>query len=120
MSNPHSWIDEIIIILKMFGGHATLKEIYEAVEERGVMDLTKAKSYKTTIRSAIYRNTSDGEDGRQDTKNDIFFSVNGPREGSWGLRENLKPTETSLDYTEDDIGFPEGKKMLKMHIKKRT
>lgn len=49
---------------------------------------------------------------------DIFFSVNGPGEGHWGLRDEYNPTSESVDYTEDDIGFPEGKKILRKHVQR--
>lgn len=118
MTQPHSWITEITIVLKELGGHGTLNDIYQKVEEREEMDLTTAQNYKNTIRGVIYSNTSDGRDGRLDVNNDIFFSVNGPGEGHWGLRDEYNPTSETIDYTEDDIGFPEGKKILRTHVQR--
>lgn len=45
----------------------------------------------------------------------MFYSIEGKGKGRWGLR-NFEPNLNSVDITEDDIGFEEGKKKLKQHV----
>ena len=108
-----TWKEEIIESLKDLGGEATLEEIYEQIDARGNRELTD--SFKNTVRGVIYRASSDSEHF-QGTE-DLFYSVDGKGNGRWGLRD-YEPTKATVDLTEDDEGFPEGKKKLRLHIYK--
>jgi putative restriction endonuclease len=47
----------------------------------------------------------------------LFYSVEGIGKGHWGLRD-FEPIPENFDYTEDDIGFSEGRAKLLQHILK--
>ncbi len=117
MAQPRPWLDEIIDALTELGGHATLNEIAEKILERNIMDFEANPSFRERIRGTIYNHSSDGTyyKGEVGGKKDIFYSVNGIGKGHWGLR-GYEPTESSVDVTEDDIGFVEGRKKLRQHI----
>ena len=51
-----------------------------------------------------------------DDKKNIFYSVEGIGVGIWGLN-NYIPDE-NMDETQDDINYPEGKSVLKEHLRK--
>lgn len=106
-----TWKKEIIESLKELEGKATLEEIYDQIEKRGIKKLTK--SFKNTVRGIIYRASSDSKHFKG--KEDLFYSVDGKGKGRWGIRE-YEVTEAAVDLTEDDEGFPEGKKKLRLHI----
>jgi len=42
----------------------------------------------------------------------LFYSTKGIGQGSWGLY-NYTPTKQTVDLTEDDMEFPEGKETLR-------
>lgn len=106
-----TWKEEIIASLKDLGGEATLDEIYEQIILRGKKKPTD--SFKNTIRGIIYRASSDSEYFNE--SEDLFYSVDGKGKGRWGLR-NFTPNKETVDLTEDDESFPEGKKKLRLHI----
>ncbi|UQZ54168.1 restriction endonuclease [Bacillus subtilis] len=117
MAQPRPWLDEIIDALKELGGHGTLLDITEKIIERNVMDFNANPLFRERIRGTIYNHTSDGTyyKGEVGGETDIFFSFAGLGKGHWGLRD-YEPTEETVDITEDDMGFEEGKKKLKQHI----
>eukprot|EP00918_Siedleckia_nematoides_P013151 GHVU01028702.1.p1 GENE.GHVU01028702.1~~GHVU01028702.1.p1 ORF type:complete len:210 (-),score=28.23 GHVU01028702.1:440-1069(-) len=107
-----TWKEDIIKAFNQIGGEGHYTDIYSAVEEiRGTENLPK--SWKAIVRGSIETYSSHSE--KYDGKNDIFYSVDGIGKGIWGLNE-FKESETVLDLTEDDIEFPEGKKVLRQHI----
>ncbi|PAE07329.1 restriction endonuclease [Terribacillus saccharophilus] len=107
----NSWKYEIIESLRSLGGEATLEEIYEEVKARGNKETTK--SYQNTIRGIIYSKSSDSQHFQGNE--DLFYTVDGKGKGRWGLKD-YQPTKENVDLTEDDAGFPEGKKKLRLHI----
>lgn len=44
MSQPRPWLDEIIDALNELGGHGTLNDIVDKIEERNMMDLLEGKN----------------------------------------------------------------------------
>lgn len=106
------WIEDIVEALNSIGGEGKYQDIYSAVEKiRGSSNLSK--NWKAVVRSYIEKYSSDSESYNQ--KKDYFYSVDGIGKGIWGLK-NFNYEKVSVDLTEDDIGFPEGKKILKTHI----
>ncbi|MBE7896962.1 HNH endonuclease [Paenibacillus polymyxa] len=108
MNNTKSWLEEIIEALNELGGEGTLLDIYTQIEDRKQMELTKA--WKNTVRRTIYDNTKDSV-GRRD----VFYSVEGKGNGIWGLKD-FEANKENIEITEDDTGFPEGKKKLRLHL----
>ncbi|EEM06206.1 HNH endonuclease [Bacillus pseudomycoides] len=106
-----TWKSEIVESLKSLGGEATLEEIYEEVKARDNKVITK--TYQNTIRGTIYKKSSDSQDFQGGE--DLFYTVDGKGNGRWGLKD-YQPTKENVDLTEDDAGFPEGKKKLRLHI----
>ncbi|MBJ8107148.1 MULTISPECIES: HNH endonuclease [Bacillus cereus group] len=106
-----TWKSEVVESLKSLGGEATLEEIYEEVKARDNKVITK--TYQNTIRGTIYKKSSESQDFQGGE--DLFYAVNGKGNGRWGLKD-YQPAKENVDLTEDDAGFPEGKKKLRLHI----
>jgi putative restriction endonuclease len=111
------WVSEIKAALSELGGYATLEDIYNKVEERGIIDLHSYKDWKAQIRKQIYLHSSDCDifKGIPGDETDIFYSIEGKGRGFWGLRD-FEPSENNVDLTEDDLSFVEGKKKLRQHV----
>lgn len=114
MSQLHSWEEEITIVLGKLGGEAHYSDIYQMIEDRGVMNLSN--SWKSVVRGCVERFSSSSEVYKEGGR-DVFYSVNGIGEGHWGLR-NYEEEMGANNVTEDDLGFPEGKKKLITHIRR--
>lgn len=114
MNQPHSWEEELSIVLQELGGEAHYADIYQRIEERGVMNLSS--SWKSVVRGCMERFSSDSmvHTGEYGGIRDRFYSVNGIGQGSWGFRGYEGVGANNI--TEDDNGFPEGKKKLKTHV----
>lgn len=102
--------EKTIESLKILGGHAFLKDIYE-VYATLEPDATLSQHYQASIRDTLERNSSDSE--KFNGKNDIFYSVEGKGNGHWGLRDY---STDDVELTQDDDCFCEGKQLLKKHI----
>ncbi len=111
MSQPRPWIDEIIDVLKELGGDGYYEDIYDRIYDRKRMNFIG--KWEASVRDAIERNSSDSE--KHTGKRDVFYSVDGIGKGHWGLR-NFEPYGNNVNLTDDDSGFPEGKKELRKHI----
>lgn len=111
-----SWIDMIIESMEKLGGHAKYKDLYEMIKSLYPEKISSVVDYKAQVRGTIERFSSDSEVfHKTNSKNDIFYLVGEKGDGHWGLRE-FDPHDTEVDITEDDEGFPEGKKKLRTHI----
>lgn len=110
------WLQEIIEAMKTLGGHAYYSDLYYEVKERGNIDFDKLKDPNAQIRGTIERYSSDSEvHSKEKNKLDIFYTVDGKGKGHWGLRD-FEPHDNMVDLTDDDSGFPEGKKKLRQHV----
>lgn len=107
-----TWKEDIIKAFHFIGGEGHYLDIYEAVELIRPSD-KMTETWRATVRGTIERFSSDSE--AFNGKEDIFYSVQGLGKGIWGLN-NYSSDEINIDLTEDDIEFPEGKKMLRKHI----
>ncbi|MEY2304336.1 HNH endonuclease [Bacillus tropicus] len=117
MSERTRWLPEVIEALEELGGQATLTAIYTKVEDRSKIDLNTYIDWKAQIRKHIYLNSSDADifKGNVGDPTDLFYSIEGKGKGVWGLRYFV-PEANTVDLTEDDLGFIEGKKKLRQHI----
>ena len=107
-----SWKKYLVDAFKQIGGEGHYSDIYKAVENlKGKDNLTS--SWKASVRGAIETYSKDSE--KYNGKDDLFYSVNGIGKGIWGLN-NYEDQTINVDLTEDDIGFPEGKEVLRKHI----
>lgn len=107
------WLDEIQAAMADLGGDASYSDLNQRIQERNNIDLSSRKDWRAQVRGTIERFSSDSKVFAG--KSDIFYSVGGIRSGHWGLR-NFQATIENVNLTEDDIEFPEGKKILRQHI----
>lgn len=107
------WVEEIITALENLNGTGHLSEIYKEIEKSNIENLPR--EYKASIRDCLEKNSSDSE--KYNKKRNLFFMVEGKGKGKWGLR-NYYNNNSLVDLTTDDINFSEGKKSLKLHIKR--
>ena len=100
----------IIEALENLGGEAHYSDIYDYILKNKAK---LPKSWKAIIRATIesYSINSDRYNGGEN----LFYTVEGLGKGIWGLNDFV-PKEYNVDLTEDDIEFPEGKKLLRKHI----
>lgn len=103
--------ERIVEALKNLGGHAYLSDIYDAFEKIS-KDIVLPLSYKAIIRSILERHSSDST--VFDGKENLFYSVDGLGNGHWGLIA-FKDT---LELTQEDDEFSEGKLLLKKHLQR--
>lgn len=109
-------VDQIIEAMNLLGGHCYYKDLHKTIIDL-YPDCTKSYSnienWKASIRATIERCSSDSKVFQQ--KKDLFYSFNGIGKGHWGVR-TPKLTESTVDFSNDDEGFIEGKEFLKKHI----
>ena len=106
-----AWKDEIQVALSHLGGEAPLQEIYDYIENHAQEELSP--NWTATVRGTLERFSSDSK--AYGGRGDLFYSVHGLGAGVWGLR-NFVPTKETMDFTQDDSSFSEGRPMLKRHI----
>lgn len=106
-----TWKDELIRGLKHFGGEAHRKELFDYINKTTTRNITE--EFVRTLQKELERFSKDSTNFGG---TDIFYSVEGIGSGVWGLN-NYEPDE-NMDITQDDISYPEGKELLKQHIKK--
>ena len=107
------WLEEIITAMKHLGGDAKYQDLYDEIKKQGNIDLSKRKYWQQRVRATVEAFSSDSV--TYNGKKDIFFSVDGIGKGHWGLR-NFIPADSNVNLTEDDASYPEGKKILRLHI----
>ena len=114
----YSWLEVIKKAMESLGGHAKYEDLYDKIKEMGLRDFSSLKDMKAPVRGCLQQHSSDTtvyKGLKGDPNKDIFYSVEGLGKGHWGLR-NFDPHDNDVDITEDDEGFPEGKKKLRTHI----
>lgn len=112
MEDKMTYKQKVIETLKRLGGHAYYEDIYKMFESLSNEPLTN--DWKASVRALIERYSSDSKvfAGRED----LFYSVEGISKGHWGLR-NFDDSE-SIQLTQDDDEFSEGKYYIKQHIQR--
>lgn len=79
-----SYVTEVIEVLKILGGMATLKEIYEGIEKRNYLPaIYSNRNWRDNVRATLQRHCSQTKSYRG--AKDLFYSVYGLNEGIWGL-----------------------------------
>lgn len=106
-----TWKEEISNALRHLGGEAKLSEIYEFIQENTTRQLSD--SWTATVRNIIEHSSSDS--ASYDGGEDLYYSAMGVGLGIWGLRD-FEPTAETVEITQDDSGFAEGRKKLRIHI----
>lgn len=104
--------EKTIEALKRLGGHGYLEDIYSSFQS--IENVTLPKSWHAIIRATIERSSSDTD--TFDGKDDLFYSVEGVGKGHWGLREYND--DGSVELSQDDDSFSEGKAYLRLHIQR--
>jgi predicted HNH restriction endonuclease len=100
---------EIIAVLRLLGGQATLKEIYATIKQRDVLPAIHSNpNWSANVRWQLQSDSSDSKTRKQGQ--DLFYSANGIGGGVWGLRnfEQLDSDETfdfiaNGEYAESEI-----------------
>lgn len=101
----NTWKEECVLLLKNLGGHAYLKDIYAEFVKHGTRP--KTQSYDASIRAALEKGSKESSyfDGEE-----LFYMVDGKNKGHYGLVDYISET---IDLTQEDDEFSEGKLMLK-------
>ncbi|RHW76732.1 HEPN domain-containing protein [Colwellia sp. RSH04] len=79
-----TWSKEVFLAIEELGGYSTLEDVYKQVESQTQRHLFG--SWKTSVRRAIYSNSSDVE--LFNGKYDIYKQVS---KGVWMIRKNIAP-----------------------------
>ena len=103
-----TYLSEIEYVLSQMGGMASLNEINDLIQERGILPaILTNPNWKDNIRATIQRHSSDTKS--YNGSSDLFYSVYGLGEGYWGLRsydvkfEGLNPIENrAISNIEND------------------
>ena len=103
--------EKVVQALKMLGGHAYLKDIYDAFGKLNG-DTPLALNYQAIVRSILERYSSDST--VFEGKENLFYSVDGIGNGHWGLLEY----KNTFELSQDDDEFCEGKLLLKKHLQR--
>ena len=107
----NTWKQECVYLLERLGGHAYLKDIYQEYLDYGTKEYVK--NYTASIRDALEKGSRESVkfDGEE-----LFYMVDGKNKGHYGLI-NFDPIKTeTIDLTQEDDEFSEGRKLLKKHI----
>lgn len=110
-------LEQIINAMNALGGHCYYKDLYQQILTMYPYSSNSYASrdgWQCAVRTQIMRNSSDSQ-AYKDGKADIFYLVDFKGNGHWGLRNPII-TEDSVDITNDDEGFVEGKEILKKHV----
>ncbi len=108
-----TWKEEIINALEHLGGEAHLSEIYEYISAH--TDRKLSTKWKATVRGTLESASSDS--ARFEGDKDLFYSAEGLGSGVWGLR-SFEPTTETMDITQDDSEFAEGREKLAIHVQR--
>ena len=106
-------LDAVIEALKSLGGEAHYTEIAKAAKP--LLPSSTSKTFVNNVRRTLYTHCKESLafEGRVDA----FYAANGilSKSGVWGLK-NYQPTVKTMDITQDDSSFSEGKTALRQHI----
>ena len=104
--------ETIVKALEMLGGHAYYKDIYDKFSQ--IYEGNLSKTWKKSIQSVIERHSSHSSVYKGGE--DLFEPIDGIGQGHWGLK-NLKQEDT-IELTQEDDEFCEGKILLKKHLQR--
>lgn len=114
LNNDTTWKSEIVKALKSLGGKAHVKDIFNILKDKGVVDLKNSKTPERTMANILQTNSLDTDYGTNNT----FYSVNGIGKGIWGLTEykddyeynSTLPYEIVEDVLDSNKDMVEGQK----------
>jgi len=106
MPQPRLWLDEIRDALTTLGGQATLAQLYQEIERRGVMDFASAPNWKAGVRRTIEQHASEWAGFTGLAENDVFFAPQGKGAGVWALRAHVAPQHTAPPDNAGTTGTP--------------
>ncbi|NOH53257.1 HNH endonuclease [Vibrio coralliilyticus] len=96
------WVDYVVQAMENLGGEAAYSDLYTEIEKLKDGNLTK--SWQATVRNTVESYSSDS-DNWSDSRDDLFYSVNGKGSGRWALR-NFETTDSvearAIDYNTPD------------------
>ncbi|MDO5388293.1 MAG: HNH endonuclease [Clostridia bacterium] len=82
-----NYLDAIIDALIHLGGEANQKDICNYIENHNTLDYIKTnRNWRNQVSNAITTHSSDAKS--YEGKSDLFYSVHGLGNGTWGLRNN--------------------------------
>jgi 5-methylcytosine-specific restriction protein A len=92
---------EIIAAFRALGGQGSLKDIYAAIQARGVLPAIRTNpNWQAQVRKQLQADSSDAS--TQSSGKDIFFSANGLHNGVWGIRDlSLLESDETFDFSTD-------------------
>jgi hypothetical protein len=99
MPQPRLWLDEIRDALTKLGGQATLAQLYQEIERRGIMDFASAPNWKAGVRRTIEQHASECAGFTGLAEDDIFFAPQGKGAGIWALRAHMSPQHSAMPDT---------------------
>lgn len=98
------FVDKIIEAFQNLGGSASLKEVYDYIEDNYRDELSIYKDWPARVRQQIYVHSSDADkvfEGIPGGEKDLFYSVKGKGRGVWGLRDYVKTENDSENINEE-------------------
>ena len=98
-------------VLRLLGGHAYLKDIYAVFENEKIRPLPE--NYQASVRAALEFGSAESD--VYNGKPPLFYMVEGKRKGHYGL---LEEKGVSVDLTQEDDEFSEGKRYLAKHLRR--
>lgn len=104
--------ETIVKALEMLGGHAYYKDIYDKFSQ--IYEGNLSKTWKKSIQSVIERHSSHSSVYKGG--DDLFEPIDGIGQGHWGLKNFNQ--EESVELTQEDDEFSEGKILLKKHLQR--
>lgn len=104
--------ETIVKALQMLGGHAYYRDIYDKFSQ--IYEGNLSKTWKKSIQSVIERHSSHSSVYK--AGEDLFEPIDGIGQGHWGLKNFNQ--EESVELTQEDDEFSEGKILLKKHLQR--
>lgn len=104
--------ETIVKALEMLGGHAYYKDIYDKFSQ--IYEGNLSKTWKKSIQSVIERHSSHSSVYKGGE--DLFEPIDGIGQGHWGFKNFNQ--EESVELTQEDDEFSEGKILLKKHLQR--
>jgi Predicted restriction endonuclease len=115
-----TWAEDVRDALRRLGGDAVYEDIYTEIDMNGEHHLSDyPKSFTASIRNAVETHSSESKNFKnRKSEDDWFVPLAGIGAGYWGLRETQYVTNMPIDLTENDSEFPEGKLVMRAHLRR--
>lgn len=116
-----TWAEDVRNALRRLGGDAVYEDIYVEVDKHGDHHLAdySRQSFTASIRNAVEIHSSESKNFKnKKPEDDWFVPLDGLGAGYWGLKENQYTDTMPIDLTENDLEFPEGKQVMRTHLRR--